>query len=238
MDKFRTMKSFFGCILFYFILIFKLNGQIINEKTIGDSIKTNLLLNISIDLLNKRNYDLAQIYADSAKSMLILSDTKESLQYANVLHQIARIKSAVNQYNESIEINKEALKIRTNILGANDVEVAKSLNNLGNALNFTGKYQEALETHKQALNIRINYFGEDHIETVPSYINIGNSYSYMSNYQSALEYYEKALKIRTEVLGKDHFSIAQILNNMGFCFENLGQYQKGIPLKELMKRPS
>lgn len=226
------MKSFFGCILFYFILIFKLNGQIINEKTIGDSIKTNLLLNNSIDLLNKRNYDLAQIYADSAKSMLILSDTKESLQYANVLHQIARIKSAVNQYNESIEINKEALKIRTNILGANDVEVAKSLNNLGNALNFTGKYQEALETHKQALNIRINYFGEDHIETVPSYINIGNSYSYMSNYQSALEYYEIALKIRTEVLGKDHFSIAQILNNMGFCFENLGQYQKGIPLKE------
>jgi tetratricopeptide (TPR) repeat protein len=58
------------------------------------------------------------------------------------------------KYSEAEALNKRALAIREQALGANHPDVAHTLNNLAVVYESQGKYSEAEELYKRALAIR------------------------------------------------------------------------------------
>jgi len=57
--------------------------------------------------------------------------------------------------------------------GADHINTASTINNLGNTYTHQGKYDEAIAQYERALRIKEKAFGADHINTADTIMNIG-----------------------------------------------------------------
>ncbi|MDO2408594.1 tetratricopeptide repeat protein [Campylobacter magnus] len=131
-------------------------------------------------------------------------------------------------YNESIELFKQAAEAFRQEQGEQSSDVAALYTWIGDAYANLGNYEKALEFYNKALAIREKVLGKEHPDTATSYNNIGLVYDKLNDYEKALEFYNKALAIREKVLGVEHLDTAISYNNIGVGYNNLGNYQKAL----------
>ncbi|XP_046855133.1 uncharacterized protein LOC124448164 [Xenia sp. Carnegie-2017] len=124
------------------------------------------------------------------------------------------------------------LQSENNDISPNHVDVATSLNNLGNVYSDTGNFDKAIEFHEKALEIRKQSLGPNHVDVAWSINNLGNVYKDTGNYDKAVEFHEKALEIRKQSLGPNHVDVATSLNNLGNVYSYTGNYDKAIEFHE------
>eukprot|EP00961_Rhodomonas_salina_P029093 392378-Rhodomonas_salina.1 len=76
------------------------------------------------------------------------------------------------------------------------MDVARSLNGIGNVYLNLGKNKEALEKFEETYRILVKNFGHDHIDVAASLNNIGAVYSDLGKNKEALEKHEESLRIK------------------------------------------
>ncbi|XP_028513530.1 uncharacterized protein LOC110234664 [Exaiptasia diaphana] len=108
----------------------------------------------------------------------------------------------------------------------NHSSVAKTLNELGVAMNRLGNNKEAKECHEKALAIYKSTYGDNHHSVATSLTNLGLALSDLGNYKEAKEYHEKALAIDKLTHGDNHPEVAADLSNLGLSLCNLGNYKE------------
>lgn len=106
----------------------------------------------------------------------------------------------------------------------NEVEKAKTINNIGYMYELAGKYDEALIFYRKALTV----FEEFNDKKAISYVfnNIGALYREIENYEKAIEYYNKSMQLKIE-LG-DSAALATTYNNLGVIYQKQKKYDKSI----------
>jgi CHAT domain-containing protein/tetratricopeptide (TPR) repeat protein len=105
-------------------------------------------------------------------------------------------------------------------LAPNSLEVASTLNNLGNVARSRGDLARAEELYQQALAI-YEKLAPNSLQVATATLNLGNVARDRGDLVRAEQYYQQALAIR-EKLAPNSLQVAQTLNNLGGVAANRG----------------
>jgi tetratricopeptide (TPR) repeat protein len=115
-------------------------------------------------------------------------------------------------------------------LGPEHPDVAESLNNLAELLDYRGRYAEAEPLHRRGLAIREKVLGPEHPDVAASLNNLAVLLKSQGKYAEAEPLCRRALAIREKVLGSEHPDVAASLNNLAKLLYAQGKYAVAEPL--------
>eukprot|EP00287_Rhodomonas_sp_CCMP768_P010523 CAMPEP_0196720674 /NCGR_PEP_ID=MMETSP1091-20130531/3414_1 /TAXON_ID=302021 /ORGANISM="Rhodomonas sp., Strain CCMP768" /LENGTH=95 /DNA_ID=CAMNT_0042061975 /DNA_START=313 /DNA_END=597 /DNA_ORIENTATION=+ len=72
------------------------------------------------------------------------------------------------KFSDCLLVREHLLTATQHLHGHKHIDVAASLNNIGEVYRNLGKYEEALEKYNEALQIRRSKLGDDHIDVAKS----------------------------------------------------------------------
>jgi serine/threonine-protein kinase len=124
------------------------------------------------------------------------------------------------------------VELRTKALGPDHPDVARSVNNLGNAYRGLDELARARDVHARNLALRERIFGPDHPDVGQSAYNLGMSLMGMGEYAAAKPAFERALAIREKALGPEHPATSVSLNDLGDLLVRMGDPAAAVPLLE------
>jgi tetratricopeptide (TPR) repeat protein len=108
------------------------------------------------------------------------------------------------------------LQASTHAHRAEELETAKSLNNLALLYWDQGKYKEAEQLYQRALAIKEQQLGTLDFSTSICYNNLALLYEDQGKYEEAEPLFQRALAIRETQLGIQHPSTLVVLTNWHF----------------------
>ena len=175
-------------------------------------------------------YDSSIVYFQKAAEVYKNLSTREKIipfseRYLKCLNEIGNNLRNNGEYDQALEVLKQALNFGLTTLTHDHSEVANTINYLGAVYYYTGQFDPALHHFKNALNIRLELFGQKHVEVANSFNNIGEFYRIKGDYEQALEYYSRSLAIDLELWGENNLSIAGSYNNIGIIHYETGDYE-------------
>jgi tetratricopeptide (TPR) repeat protein len=123
----------------------------------------------------------------------------------------------------------ECVRVTTERLGQDHLDVATSLNNLAELRHFQGRDAEAESLCLRSLDIRERQLGRDHLDVATCLNNLALVYESQRRDAEAESSYLRALDIREEKLGRSHLYVATILNNLALFYRSQGRYSEAKP---------
>jgi tetratricopeptide (TPR) repeat protein/transcriptional regulator with XRE-family HTH domain len=117
---------------------------------------------------------------------------------------------------------ERAREIRERAFGAEHVETAASLDNLGELLHEQGDLAAARDMHERALAVRERMLGPDHSDTAVGLNNLAMVLRDQGDVAAARPLLERALAIRERALGPDHPDTAFNLSSLGILLDAQG----------------
>ncbi|MFL6353140.1 MAG: tetratricopeptide repeat protein [Bryobacteraceae bacterium] len=124
-----------------------------------------------------------------------------------------------------------AVEIRSRILGQENPDTLKSMNNLATTLDEQGRYAEAERLHRQVLDIRRRTLGPDHADTLVSLNNLANSLAEQGRYAEAEKLMRQALEIEHRILGPEHNLTIGAMENLAITLDQQGKYAEAEKLE-------
>ena len=126
--------------------------------------------------------------------------------WGNALIRRGRVKEAMAQYQQALEVN---------------ADYSEAHNNLANALSSQGRLDEALAHYRRSLEIQPNY--------AEAYYNIGNLLAGRGQYDEAIAQFQRALAITD--YAEAHNNLGNVLSCRGRFDEALAQFQRALEIK-------
>lgn len=203
------------------------------------------VLEIRVALYGKNHQDVASAYnsigtvytnmnryddaiSNLEKAVSILDDVPCSrIAKATVKTNLADVYQAVGEYDKALEIYKESLKLKMDVLGEGNAQIATLYNNMAALYGKQKNYEREIELHNKALSIRLALFGEKHPEVALSYNNLGVAYGLSGNYKMAEKYLRKTLDLRKILFGSGP-KLAAIYSNLAFLYMKMSKRQIAI----------
>ncbi|MFK7884852.1 MAG: tetratricopeptide repeat protein [Phycisphaerales bacterium] len=119
---------------------------------------------------------------------------------------------------------REALRIRSSVLGANHPDTLTSVQSLGWLLARLGRYEEAGPHYQRAYAGFLAIAGELDRRTLGALNDLALFTSRTGEYQAASELYEKAVSACRQTLGPEHPDTLTAMNNLASAHHDLGMY--------------
>jgi tetratricopeptide (TPR) repeat protein len=119
------------------------------------------------------------------------------------------------QYAEAERYGRLSVRIAERELGAEDLAVAHTLNNLGCTYEEAGKLTQAKDAYQRALAINRAHFGSSNDQLGVNLYNVACVYHKLGRYDEAEPLYQQALDIWNQLLGENSVYAA-------FAFDRLG----------------
>lgn len=117
---------------------------------------------------------------------------------------------------------QEALPIERELY-PDDIQTARTLEGLSNAMIREGRAKEALPQAEEALTIAIKAAGEDSMDAALAYSNVGEVHRATGRPERALPLYRKARAIYEGSLGPEHPRVAALLSQEGLILMEDGK---------------
>lgn len=159
------------------------------------------------------------------RALQIVDNDKDKTDLLNLLTIFCALNA---DYERSLEIAKECLKMRIALRGELYFRTADAYSNVGYAYGKLGDVAKNLEYEQKALEIRKQLWGMLHSDVAKSYNNIACSYIALKDFDKALEYMQQALKIDNSLLGENHPDVALRYANIGVIYSYLGDEKKNL----------
>ncbi|CAF1293963.1 unnamed protein product [Rotaria sordida] len=159
---------------------------------------------------------------------MLLKQTHDDWEKANIYHQLGRVQDYKGEYAESIRFNEKALEIKQKTLPPDDYNLAVTYNNIGLVYEKMSEYSKALSFGEKALEIKQKILPPNHPALANSYNNIGLVYDKMGEYSKALSFQEKALAIKQKCFPPNHPELAITYNNLSRVYTNMADYSKAL----------
>ena len=164
---------------------------------------------------------------------------------ADSLSAIAQDNYAQGKFTEAESLYKRALELREKALGAEHLDVATDLNNLGAMYIARGKFAEAEPLLKRSLAIREKALKPNHPDLASSLNNLAELYRNQNRNAEAEPLYKRALAIIEKAFEPEHNERARTLNNLAILYYNQAKYaeaeslfQSSIAIKEKLVGPN
>jgi len=132
-------------------------------------------------------------------------------------------------FGQAATFEREALALKSQVLGADDIDVAGSWGNLADFLLQGGAAGEALEANTKALAILSRRLGSSHPYMAMSTSNRGEMLLALGRPQEAAKEFEQALSIFANEFGESHVFLAYPLYGLGVAHLRQGEPARAIP---------
>ncbi|HEX3481015.1 MAG TPA: tetratricopeptide repeat protein [Kofleriaceae bacterium] len=134
------------------------------------------------------------------------------------------------KFTEAIPLAEQSLALREKALGPMHLEVAASLNALGDLHGLLSEPAKAVPLLTRALSIREQALGASHPDVAASLHSLANVYASSGDYGKALPLFVRALDIREKALGPMHPDLADTLAALAEMYLEQGAFGKAEPL--------
>ncbi len=154
---------------------------------------------------------------ESLTGIRLLENQDAAIRMADALNQLGSVEASLENYEQAIEHNRQALKIYRDM---GDISYAsQAMNDIGNCFYYLDEYDSALHYLDQAFE-RASQVNSLAIKgTVLN--NMGKTYARKKDFNRAISLLEEALQVVTRInyLNKQ----AEVLNDMAGAYNNMGQ---------------
>ncbi len=204
----------------------------------------NVLNNLAAIHYELSDYATAQTQAEQALAImdglfaqkeLVAETDAETLALCaaiqlRALTQAATALRAQGCYTQAEPLLTRALTLATQDFGADSLETADSLNNLGVLYKYWGKYQQAETLYQQALAILKQHYGSEHFELAGIFYNLAGLRHARAEYAEAELLCRKALALQTAVLPDAHQQLAVTRGTLAAILDGQGRYDEALAL--------
>jgi tetratricopeptide (TPR) repeat protein len=163
---------------------------------------------------------------------ILLDETTDALEKADIYNQLGMIESTQGKYTEAIRSYEKCIKINQKTLPSNHPSLATSYNNIGEVYRNMEEYAKALSYYQKALEIDQKSLPPNHPSVAASYNKVGSMYKKINEYPKALSCYEKALEIFQKCLPPNHPELGMSYKNIGIIYYNMTEYTKALSYYE------
>lgn len=151
---------------------------------------------------------------------------------ANVVNRAGRYLNLRGRYVEAQALHERAVATCERGLGPDHVQLARSLNDLANALANQARCAEAQVLYERALAIRERALGPDHPDVAFSLSNLANVHREVGRYAESQALLERAVTILEGAFGPDHADVAVGLGNLALTLAVQGRDTEACALEE------
>ncbi|CAF1404476.1 unnamed protein product [Adineta ricciae] len=152
---------------------------------------------IGIVLRNQNRYQEAFEHFQRALAIYTNSYTSEHRYIADVYNSMANLKSVQDQFNEALPLYEQAKEHFRKCHGTDEHhDIARVLNNMGQAHRHLGNLSEAINYLEEALHMRKKTLGIEHPDTATTWVNLGLAHKANNDLKTALACAQQGLIIR------------------------------------------
>ena len=193
----------------------KLHEQLLGERhpTVGVT-----SLNTGAAFLACRKLEDAEQWLVRAEDILSAAFPDGHPELAKALHNHASILSDRGEDQKSLELYRQALDMKTRLMGADHPSTALSIVSVGEQLRKLGRHEEAMRQFEKALETWKAKVGEDHPWNVYAHLGIGQIALSEQRPTDAIKAFERAVAVQEgagvqgQDLGEARFLLAKALH--------------------------
>lgn len=197
------------------------NFQKAKEAVEDKEAKSRLLRKCSTILTNNGEFDRSLELMQEARTYL--EDGKPQ-ELGRILLCDGTTYWRKGDFDRAMEMLKEALSIFEKLPGADDIDIATTLNGIANVHYTRGEMNEAMDIYRRSLELNEKIGNEKEIALLLG--NVAGVYHGLGKLDDSLEYFSKSLEIREKV--GDLLGIAQTQNNVGVINQDLGKLDEAL----------
>lgn len=145
---------------------------------------------------------------------------------ATLMDTMGSVYTSLGLYGAAVPLMQESLEKRRMLLGPQHLDVAQSLNNLGDALTRTSNFTESERDLRQALAIRREQLGNYDPQVAVTLSSLAEVLSARGEYEQGLPLIQEALQIRRAVFGEKHPLVAQSIGLLGQNYGERGEFKQ------------
>jgi serine/threonine-protein kinase len=149
---------------------------------------------------------------------------------AEMLGVLGDVYRKLSLYEAADELVEEALALRREMYGPDDLRVAESLTMLGSVRQARGDLGSAEELYAEAYRVRVNHLGGWDPQVADVLNNLGVVARAAGEFSRADSLHRRALTIREATLGPKHAAVAVSLKNLALVLHSMGRIQEAVPL--------
>ena len=170
--------------------------------------------------------DAAELYVQAIAIQREASDVAGTADVAQSMVGLAWVRERQGDFEGAEELLREAVDIQRQVLGEENLTVAKSLDDLGMSLWNQGEYDAAEPLLRQALAMRRRVVpGGIHPDVDESLNNLAVFLYETGEFEQTEALFRESLTMKQRLRGESHPEVAFGLNNLAFVQHDMGQYE-------------
>ena len=142
------------------------------------------------------------------------------------LNNLGNVVARMESPEASLPVFAQAMALRSEVLGEEDLESAIVLADYGWALGECGRLHEALPLLEKSVLLSIKLHGERHSWSLTARNNLGHMLAQLGRYADALAVHEKVLALRLQESGERHPSTLVSMSNTALMLRYLGRAEE------------
>jgi tetratricopeptide (TPR) repeat protein len=149
---------------------------------------------------------------------------------ATLMETIGTVYTSLGLYDPAASLLESALDKRRAIYGTDHLEVAHSLDRLGEVLKLKAEYPKAEQMFRSALTIQRNALGEENAGTARILYELADLLGRMGEFKQAEPLFREALDLRRRLLGENSAEVAQSIEGLALNLHDQGNYKDPVDL--------
>ena len=151
---------------------------------------------------------------------------------AALLDALGRTYMGLGIYAKAETLLKDAVTVRSALLGVDHLDTLTSRANLANVYWYQGRYPESIAAHEAVLRVRAARLEHDHPDVLQSRFDLASAYAMVARTREAIAMEEETLKLREARLGPDHVDTLQSRDNLADNYRAAGRLNEAVRLSE------
>jgi len=181
-------------------------------------------------------YEDADRWRRIAESSIERTGVHDSIAYCWLLNNVGVVYHLQGRLSEALEYLRRAAGVKEKLLGPDDPDVARSIQNMAMTMNALKRSAEALPLVNRSLQIEQHALGDSHPRVAFGLSNRGEILLSLARPADALDDYRKAQTIWEREVGPADPAVAYALTGIGRSLVALGRPREAIePLERALK---
>ncbi len=135
-------------------------------------------------------------------------------------------------YTKILPLTIEMVSVAQNGFGAESIEYAVALNDLGGVYRHLGRYTEAQNAFQQSLDILARVVGVTNPNYATALNNMAGLLRLMKQYDQSEKLFQAVINIYQSTLGEEHFLTLSAYNNLGLLYQDMLRFNEAKALHE------
>ncbi len=149
---------------------------------------------------------------------------------ATLMETMGTVYTSLGLYDQAVSLLQSALDKRKALYGEKHLEVARSLDRLGEVLKLKAEYDRALPMYREALSLRRQMLGNEHVDTARSVYELADLLSRMGDFAAAEPLFREALALRRKLTGTKSPEVAQSIEGLALNLFDQGKFEESVTL--------